>query len=296
MGTDYDIRMRIRAPRGVVFERLLRIEHLARWFCGWARIEPRVGGSFKFGGETCIVLPEGRGWETTIDEGETLRRFAFTWPIAGVPTRVAYELEDEGDAATVLHARHAGVPVAESTCGTVHDAWRICLGNLKAIAEGRSDGVRPDHAPVEEPEVRLTTIIEAPADRVFAALAAADAVDHWSTGGTPRGRAVVEPRPGGAFALGRGGGPDRVREIETNRRLVLAGGTGPEGMRVSFELEAKASGTAVYLRAVGYPQDRPGDVLRDRGAWSERLVNLRNYVESGEAGFLDPYETQARGT
>jgi len=296
MGTDYDIRMRIRAPRGVVFERLLRIEHLARWFCGWARIEPRVGGSFKFGGETCIVLPEGRGWETTIDEGETLRRFAFTWPIAGVPTRVAYELEDEGDAATVLRARHAGVPVAESTCGTVHDAWRICLGNLKAIAEGRSDGVRPDHAPVEEPEVRLTTIIEAPADRVFAALAAADAVDHWSTGGTPRGRAVVEPRPGGAFALGRGGGPDRVREIETNRRLVLAGGTGPEGMRVSFDLEAKASGTAVYLRAVGYPQDRPGDVLRDRGAWSERLVNLRNYVESGEAGFLDPYETQARGT
>src|SRR3972149_326077 len=136
MGTDYDIRMRIRAPRGVVFERLLRIEHLARWFCGWARIEPRGGGSFKCGGETCIVLPEGRGWETTIDEGETLRRFAFTWPIAGVPTRVAYELEDEGDAATVLRARHAGGPGAEGTCGAVQDAGRGGLGGLKAVGGG----------------------------------------------------------------------------------------------------------------------------------------------------------------
>src|SRR3972149_1508655 len=61
MGTDYDIRMRIRAPRGVVFERLLRIEHLARWFCGWARIEPRVGGGVQIGGGGGAGPPTGSG-------------------------------------------------------------------------------------------------------------------------------------------------------------------------------------------------------------------------------------------
>ncbi len=94
MSFDYDFRMQIDAPRPVVFERLLRIEHLSRWFCGWCRIDPKVGGAFKFGGETCIILPEQRSWETTIEEGEVLRRFAFTWPIQSSKTRVSYDLED----------------------------------------------------------------------------------------------------------------------------------------------------------------------------------------------------------
>src|SRR5439155_12347755 len=58
MTFDYDFRMQIGAPRPVVFERLLRIEHLSRWFCGWCRIDPKVGGAFKFGGEACIIPPE----------------------------------------------------------------------------------------------------------------------------------------------------------------------------------------------------------------------------------------------
>ena len=97
MAFEYEFRMRIAAPRPTVFERLLRIEHLSRWFCGWSRIEPKVGGSFKFGGETCIIPPEGRSWDTTIDEGEVLRRFAFRWAIRSSETRVSYELEDEPD-------------------------------------------------------------------------------------------------------------------------------------------------------------------------------------------------------
>src|SRR5574337_963589 len=117
---DYEFLLRVRAPRPTVFEKLLRIEHLARWFCGWCRIEPKVGGKFQFGGETCLILPEGRGWETTIAEGETLKHFAFMWPIRGAATRVAYELEDAGES-TLLRARHVGVPMRDSTCGTIQD-------------------------------------------------------------------------------------------------------------------------------------------------------------------------------
>src|SRR6195256_5911335 len=106
MAFDYDFLMRIGSPRPTVFERLLRIEHLSRWFCGWSRIEPKVGGSFKFGGETCLLPPEGRSWETTLDHGEVLRRFTFRWPIRGVETRVAYDLDDGPGGTAVLRAPH----------------------------------------------------------------------------------------------------------------------------------------------------------------------------------------------
>src|SRR2546426_12371965 len=99
MTFDYDFKMQIGAPRSVVFERLLRIEHLSRWFCGWCRIDPKVGGAFKFGGETRIIPPEQRSWGTTIGGGEGLRRFAFPGAISSSKTRVSYGLEDAGGGA-----------------------------------------------------------------------------------------------------------------------------------------------------------------------------------------------------
>src|SRR2546426_3744219 len=143
MTFDYDFKMRIGSPRPVVFEPLLRIAQLSRGFCGWCRIDPKVGGAFKFGGETCIILPEQRSWETTIEEGEVLRRFAFTWPIRSSKTRVAYDLEDAAGDTALLPVGHLWVPFEDTTCGGVQDARRMCLGKLKSIAEGRTGSVRP---------------------------------------------------------------------------------------------------------------------------------------------------------
>lgn len=288
---DYEFLLRVHAPRPTVFEKLLRIEHLARWFCGWCRIEPKVGGKFQFGGETCLVLPKGRGWETTIDQGETLRRFAFTWPIRGVPTRVSYDLEDQGSDATLLTVRHLGVPVKDSTCGTLQDAWRMCLGNLKSIAEGRSDSVRPDHAPVTAAELRLSNLVETTADRVFAALVDPVQVDQWTTGGVPRGNVRIEPRSGGAFAA-RGVPPGRIVELEPASRIAIEWPRGDSTSRVELRLEPKSSGTAVYLVKTGYPPGHEAAVLQDRGSWSELLVCLKNFVEGGDAGFANAYDEQ----
>ncbi|MGI0148535.1 MAG: SRPBCC domain-containing protein [Thermoplasmata archaeon] len=294
MPFDYDFRMQIGAPRPTVFERLLRIEHLSRWFCGWCRIEPKVGGSFKFGGETCILPPEGRAWETKIDEGDVLQRFAFTWPIRASPTRVSYELEDGPGDTTVIHARHGGVPIRATTCGSVQDAWRMCLGNLKSIAEGRGDSVRPDHSPVASEEVRLSVLIEASPANVFAAFVNPGDVAHWSTGGTAGGPvARVEPRSGGIFSFGSGEAPDQVQEWDASRRIILQSQEATK-RGVQFDFEEKASGTAVYLLAKGFPNHGSEEILRQRGRWSDRLVCLKNFVESGSSGFLNTYEDQVR--
>ncbi len=294
MAYDYEFVVRIKTPRPIVFEKLLRIEHLARWFCGWSRIEPKVGGKFQFGGETCVVLPEGRGWETTIDEGETLKRFAFTWPIRGSATRVSYELEDDGNEATKVRVRHHRVPFLDSTCGTVQDAWRMCLGNLKSISEGRSDSVRPDHAPVTSKELRLSNLIESPPERIFQALTDPAEVDAWSTGGVPRGRTTFGPPDVGAFFFAPEDGPSEVLEQDSPRRIVLGWPRGGGDLRVSLELEPKASGTAIYVVASGYSEGQEATILRDRGRWSDLLVCLKNFLDGGDAGFENAYETQVR--
>ncbi len=296
MPYDYEFRLRIRAPRPTVFEKLLRIEHLSRWFCGWCRIEPKVGGKFQFGGETCLVLPEGRGWETTIDEGETLRRFGFTWPIRGAATRVAYGMEDSGPEATILTAQHTGVPMKESTCGSLQDAWRMCLGNLKSIAESRSDSVRPDHAPVTGAELRLSNLVEAPAPRVFEALVDPVQLDHWTTGGVAQGKTRIDPRVGGMFVAGRGGLPARIVALEPDSQIVLEWPRGTTAASLELRLEPKSSGTAVYLRKTGYPDGHDAAILQDRGLWSDLLVSLKNFIEGGDAGFIDAYEAQVRET
>ncbi len=294
MAFDYEFAMRIRAPRPVVFEKLLRIEHLARWFCGWSRIEPKVGGKFQFGGETCLVLPEGRGWETTIDEGDTLKRFAFTWPIRATPTRVAYDLEDDGPERTRLRVRHRGVPMKDSTCGTVQDAWRMCLGNLKSVAEGRGDSVRPDHAAVTSRDLRLSNLIEVPPERIFAAFTDPAQLEAWSTGGVPQGKVRVDPTAGGAFAMGWDDGPDRILDLEPDRRIALRWPRPRGDLRVEFTLEPKSSGTAIYLVSTGYREDEAADILYHRGGWSDLLVCLKNFLEGGDAGFENAYDAQVR--
>lgn len=294
MTFDFDFRMRIAAPRPTVFERLLRIEHLSRWFCGWSRIEPKVGGSFKFGGETCILLPEGRGWETTIDEGDVLRRFAFTWPIRGVATRVTYELEDGPGESTLLHVSHRGVPIAMTTCGSLQDAWRMCLGNLKSIAEGRGDSVRPDHSPATSEEIRLSALIETAPSKVFGAFVSPIDVAHWSTGGVSGQAARVDPRPAGEFSFGSADGLHRIQEWEPGRRIELRSSREP-GRALQFDFEEKASGTAIYFLETGLPAGEPEAILRERGRWSDRLVCLKNFVEGGDSGFLNAYDEQVRG-
>jgi uncharacterized protein YndB with AHSA1/START domain len=290
---DYDFRMQIEAPRPTVFERLLRIEHLSRWFCGWSRIEPKVGGSFKFGGETCILPPEGRSWETTIDEGEVLRRFAFRWLIRSADTRVSYELEDGPVDTSLLRVQHRGVPIRDTTCGTLQDAWRMCLGNLKSISEGRGDSVRPDHSPVTSPDVRLSALIETAPSNVFAAFADAKHLGHWASGGSPNA-AHVEPHAGGAFSFGAADDPYHVLEWIPNRRLGLQGSRDPKDRVLQFDFEEKASGTAVYLVATGSRPDDVDGILRQRGRWSDRLVCLKNFVEGGSSGFTNAYEDQVR--
>jgi len=274
--------IRIRAPKERVFEHLLMPHHLARWWCSFAQVSPKPGGAFNFGGDYCIVPPEGHAHKCVFTGGEVRKSVTFTWPLFGADTTAKWSVEDNGEGSR-FSLVHAGIAEADGPCGTIHDAYRVCLGNLKAICENRGDSLRPEYAPLAKPEVRLVILIDVAPEKVFGALAARDHLETWAT----RGEAAdVDLRPGGRYAWGST--VASVLAVEPGRKLSVAWrGTGS----ASWELEPKASGTGVYFRLEGLPEDAQG--LRNlRGRWSSLLVDLKSYLEAGDVGFLEPYEQQ----
>jgi len=279
------IGIRINAPRETVFPYLLTPHHLARWFCNFAQVDPKVGGKFRFGGDYCIVAhpEEGGGWETVIRAGEVLRRFAFSWPLWDATTEVEIDVEDRGGG-SLLRTSHTGLPREWSTCGSFVDAWRLCLGNLKAIAEGREDSLRPDSYPVPDSEMRFDLLVDAPVSRTFGALSEPAELDRWAGNG-----ATVELIVGGRYSLGWGGEDGRILRWDAGRAFECAWTVSGASITSSAWVEEKGPArTSVHLRLRGWPPTDERFAKERRCLWSSRLVDLKNYLEAGETGFTEP--------
>ncbi|HEV8595499.1 MAG TPA: SRPBCC domain-containing protein [Thermoplasmata archaeon] len=291
----YEIRMgiRIRAPREKVFEHLLTPHHLARWWSNFAQVEPKPGGKFVFGGDYVIAQPEGAAFTCRFTGGIVRKSVTFAWPLWGAETDVTWDIEDAPDGC-VFHAIHAGVPTLRSTCGSLHEAWRMCLGNLKAVTEGRGDSFRPDHYPVREPRIKLDTVLDVPRAKAFAAVTDAGAVRKWAESTRAP---IVEPRVGGTWDVGWGDGPPaKVGAIEPPSRLVVDWPHLDGYTHVSFAFEEKSGDRcALHFLHDDFPPEEDPPVLPLRCRWSDRLVGLKNLVESGETGFTEPFAAQVSG-
>jgi len=281
--------IRIRAPREFVFQHLLTPHHLARWFCNFSQFDargPAVGSKFRFGGDYAIAATEPPGWPCEILGGEVLRAVSFRWPLFGADTRVDWRVEDTAEG-SVFQVVHAALPQEESTCGRFHDAWRICLGNLKAVAEAREDSLRPDSSPIPDGKVRLNVVMDAPPSKVFAALVEPATLAQW----TEEPGAAVDPRAGGEYGLrGPGDMTASILELTPGKRLALSWPVAGAPTQVAFSLEEKdANRTGLYVLHEGVPEDVG---LRIRCRWSDLLVGLKNVLETGGTGFTEPYAKQ----
>lgn len=282
----------IRAPREFVFQHLLTAHHLARWFCNFTAFDPKgpaVGSKFRFGGDYAIAAIEPPGWPCTILGGEVLRSVSFSWPVFGAETRVDWRVEDAADG-SVLRVAHGGLPKEDSTCGRFQDAWRTCVGNLKAVTEARDDSLRPDSSPIPDGRIRLNVLIDAPPSKVFGALVEPVALHGW----TEVGGARIEPRAGGAYGFGGPfDSPGTVAEIDPGARLAVTWPVAGVRTRGTFTLEEKGGNrTGLYF----VHEDVPADMaFRARCRWSDLFVGLKNVLETGETGFTEPYGAQVAG-
>lgn len=262
---EYAFPVPARADR--IFSALTDDGELRRWFAEHARVEPRVGGAYRFWGRHTVGTPSEHEATGTVTIFERDRRLAYEWAICGTPSAVTIALTPEqsqhGPATkvTVTHELHGALDRPRPK-ELVDDWWRFTLGNLLVHTTGTGQVLRPDFADTR-PEIRLMMSVDAPPETVFRALTDPDALRQWFGAPNP----VVELRVGGRYDLGWRytvdgteveGGPQRILDIVPNKRLAVSwpdwrGDRSVPEQSVTWQLEPDGHGrTKVTLVHAGF--------------------------------------------
>jgi uncharacterized protein YndB with AHSA1/START domain len=138
---------------------------------------------------------------------------------------------------------------------------------------------------VNPPDIRMTTMVRAPRERVYDALTRAEELDAWFTTG-----AEVEAHAGGemvwrwvAWGPERVTGEDRGPVLEAVRpeRFVFGWQERIGGTTVEIDFVERDGGTVVRLLEHGYPDTPEGwaGYADCSTGWGEALTLLKMYVE-----------------
>ena len=279
------------APASRVFRALTSPVELRQWFAEEVVVDPRLDGEFAFWGRYTYgasARPDPRPHITRFERDRVL---GFQWPFDGVDSEVVFALsaEEEGGPArnTALTLEHGFAAKPRGAYGEelVDDLWRLTLGNLDAHLRGGEGIVLPDYSD-PSPEVRLSIVIDAPAERVFKALIDPVALNQWIASA-----AEVEPRIGGRYSYGWtyehggrsvAGGPTRILDLVPNERLVTdwpdwRGDPTRPNTRVAWLLEPLGSKTRVTVVHGGFA--RTTDISDYPFGWPGFLSQLKTHLE-----------------
>lgn len=303
------------APADRVYRALVDEAALREWFAEFAEVDARVGGDYRFWGRFTVGTPGGEEEGGRLIEMEADRSLAYEWRFLGVPSVVTFTLtpSEQGESPTAEeHGASAGprddgaaasddrdrigavtrVAIVHTLEGPidrprpealVDDWWRLVLGNLTAYASGHGTVMRPDFAD-DRPEIRLSTLIEAPPSAVFRALIDPALLNQWIARD-----ARVEPRIGGAFDLGwaaaegveHEGAAMEILEFEPDARLAITwpdwrGDSAVPTQRVSWTLVPEGRGTRVTLVHSGFV--RAVDISDYPFGWGHFLEQMAQVV------------------
>lgn len=282
----------IDAPRASVFAALTDAFQLRLWFAEDVRVEPRLGGAYRFWGRHTpwIDAPElASGRVTAIDPPSLL---AYSMPWRGERTDVTMRLRDSERHCTVVieHVSEGDLGFGEDAKWVLADFWTLAVANLRAFLSTGAPLLQPDYSD-RIGDVVLAVEIDAPAREVWKALTDADELNRWVARA-----AVVDLVKGGAYSYGwtagenhAPSGPATIRDIAPGRMIEHdwffahePGADGsPEG-RTSVRWDIRPIGanrTHVLLRHRRPATDDP----RIRGGyqqgWASFLAVLKDHVE-----------------
>jgi uncharacterized protein YndB with AHSA1/START domain len=274
-----------------VFQALISPVELRQWFAEDVAVDPRLDGGFAFWGRHTYGAPARPDPRPQITRFERDRLLGFQWPFDGVDSEVVFTLSTDGEGgprgttALALEHRFAMKPRGPYVDELVDDLWRLTLGNLDAHLRGGEGIVLPDYSD-PSPEVRVSIIINAPAERVFQALVDPAALNQWIASA-----AEVEPRIGGRYSYGwtyeHGGrsvvgGPTRILDLVPNERLVTdwpdwRGDRTRSDTRVAWLIEPLGGKTRVTVVHGGFA--RTADVSDYPFGWPGFLSQLKTRLE-----------------
>lgn len=256
----------IHAPADRIFEALTSQGELEKWFAEYARVEPRVGGAFRFWGRHTVCTPDEDDATGRITVFEPGTRLGFEWTVCGTPGTVTITLTPAetrmgpGTKVAIRHELHGELDRPRPK-ELIDDWWRFTLGNLTAHTTAKGEVLLPDFSD-PEPEIRLSMNVDAPPEVVFRALIEPDALREWMGAPDPD----IEPRVGGRYELGWkhtvegkeiSAGPMKILDIVPNQRLVVSwpdwrGDPSVPTQSITWELEPDGAGTCVTLVHAGF--------------------------------------------
>lgn len=271
--------------RDTAFRALTEQEALSNWFAEHVEIDPREGGAYRFWGRYtmgCPGEPEATQSITRFDPGS---RLSYSWRLLGCDSEVSVLLAGgEMKDTTMVTVRHDfdKLPEISRAEALIDDLWRIHTGQLYMYLHGEDEIFRPDFSG-EKPEIRCDIVIEAPPEKVFAALITPESISQWFPAPAP----VVEPRVGGKYGFGYSyemdgktvePPPMTIREFEENRKLSMnwpdwRGDPAVPDQAITWLLEDLGGRTRLTLVHDGFV--RPVDVSDYPFGWQEFLGQIR---------------------
>jgi uncharacterized protein YndB with AHSA1/START domain len=267
------LRVRAAAPQARVWQALTSPGQLEVWLAEHAEVDlPRV---FRFWGR---YTPDGEVARQRVlyADDRTLR---FIWPLGGEDTTVEIRVEADGADASLVsvsqtHYDFQQALAESSSLSVIQTFWAFSLGNLVDFLAGRSVAYRCDFT---SSRLRAEVEINAPRERIYAALVDSDQISVWS--GFPIG---IEPWVGGRFAMGgldepmldQLGEAARIVALEPGRKMSVDFG---DGGVATWELEDSQGKTRLTFVQSGFSTPRP-----PYAAWLGTVtgsLSLRRYVE-----------------
>jgi len=165
----------------------------------------------------------------------------------------------------------------KSDC-SVGDFWLLSFENLRRHVEDSGGIVRCDYGAPARGTASVVVDIDAPRERVFAALTEPSQIDRWIGKG-----ASIDLEVGGKRDYGwEGEGPVKILELVPNEKLShdWKHGDEPESI-VTWTLEDSGGGTRLHLVHSGFGDDR--DTEDFRTGWLKHIIWMKSTIEKGEA-------------
>ncbi len=272
-----------------VFKALSDQAALEAWFAEHVEIDPQEGGAFRFWGRHTYGQPTAEDANQSLVAFEAPNKLAFSWWLLHRDSTVTWELsEGEGEGQTMITVRHEfeSLPDINRAEELIDDLWRIYTGTLCFYLNGEDDIFRPDFADMS-PVVRTSILIDAPRDKVFAALITPEHIKGWFPAPDP----VVDPRVGGDYGFGfnfeKDGEmisppPMKILEFVENEKLTITwpdwrGDASVPDQHVTWLLEDEDGKTRLTLLHDGFT--RTVDVSDYPFGWLQFLNKIREVAQ-----------------
>lgn len=287
----YTFPVALQADRETVYRALTDSAALMDWFAEHAEIDLKLGGAFHFWGRHTLATSQRNDATQVITEIDAPGIIVWSWRFLDCDSQVRWTLAEDAkdDTKSKITVEHIfdSLPAQPRAKELIDDLWRLHTGNLCFYIKGDGELYRPDFDD-PSPVVTCHIIIDAPREKVFAALIMPEHIKKWF--GAPK--PIVEPRVGGKYGFGfsfeKDGEtvvppPMEILEFVENERLVFTwpdwrGDPSVPDQFVAWTLEDAGGKTRLTLEHAGFT--RASDVSDYPLGWQEFLEAISDTAVS----------------